>query len=719
MPENEFFNPSSFFTPLPFWFWNDALTKDEIKRQILDFNQKGVNGFIIHPRIGIPKDIEYMSERFLDLVKFAVETAAQNGMIVVLYDEAMYPSGSAHGMVVKHNSDFASKGLTTTSSPKHGDKIVCKINNTYYVQRYSGGVVRGIHFGEDDGEKDAPKSADLLNPQAMETFIKYTHEKYYSYMGEYFATTIIGMFTDEPSVLGRCAAPNMIPWTDGFMEHYKKFGGCYDDLPHLFDKDPKSAQIKQKYKKAVSALLAKTYYEPISKWCKDHCIALMGHPEKSVDIGAEKYFHVPGQDLVWCGIFPGTPSALHGDNSAMGKCSSDAARHSMKRRNSNECFGACNKNRLPWNFSADDMKWYMDWLFVRGVNMLIPHAFYYSVNDGRAYERPPDVGPNNIWWDDYKQISDYIKRNCALMTDSVNVTDIAVLCTGETMPTDMLSALYENQIEFNYLQDVSVKSENIENGRIKIASQTYNVVVLDKNVKYSPDTLRLLKKYGVRTVYGIDGILKSKKDLFLKPACKDIRISHVVKSGLDFYLVVNEGEDAYSGSLQVNAVGNATLWNAWNGTIEDACIEQSDKSGMRISLCLNRRESVIICVDTAKEPVLRPCVKYEKEKTVYLLRYDGKETLNFKQSFNCPNVAFDKAVLSADDANELFICRINGHRSVKMWKPYDIDITKYLKHGINEVEIEVVPNLVNKYSGTSFKQGILGDVKIDFFKAVK
>ena len=54
-----------------------------------------------------------------------------------------------------------------------------------------------------------------------------------------------------------------------------------------------------------------------------------------------------------------------------------------------------------------------------------------------------------------------------------------------------------------------------------------------------------------------------------------------------------------------------------------------------------------------------------------------------------------------------------------MWKPYDIDITKYLKHGINEIEIEVVPNLVNKYSGTSFKQGILGDVKIDFFKAVK
>ena len=30
-----------------------------------------------------------------------------------------------------------------------------------------------------------------------------------------------------------------------------------------------------------------------------------------------------------------------------------------------------------------DMKWYLDWLFVRGVNMIFPHAFYYSLRDRR------------------------------------------------------------------------------------------------------------------------------------------------------------------------------------------------------------------------------------------------------------------------------------------------------------------------------------------------
>ena len=32
----------------------------------------------------------------------------------------------------------------------------------------------------------------------------------------------------------------------------------------------------------------------------------------------------------------------------------------------------------------DDMKWYMDYLFVRGTNLLCPHAFFYSVRDDRG-----------------------------------------------------------------------------------------------------------------------------------------------------------------------------------------------------------------------------------------------------------------------------------------------------------------------------------------------
>src|SRR5690606_29715510 len=65
----------------------------------------------------IPEDIEYLSDRFMQLVSFAVSEAASLGMKVVLYDEGMYPSGSAHGLVVKSNPEYASKGLKMTEYP--------------------------------------------------------------------------------------------------------------------------------------------------------------------------------------------------------------------------------------------------------------------------------------------------------------------------------------------------------------------------------------------------------------------------------------------------------------------------------------------------------------------------------------------------------------------------------------------------------------------------
>lgn len=107
----QFLSPADEFSPIPFWFWNDYLTEEEIVRQINDFKAKGVNGFVIHPRIGIPKEIAYLSDRFMELVTCAVETAEKLGMQVILYDEGMYPSGSAHGKVVAHNHRYASRGL--------------------------------------------------------------------------------------------------------------------------------------------------------------------------------------------------------------------------------------------------------------------------------------------------------------------------------------------------------------------------------------------------------------------------------------------------------------------------------------------------------------------------------------------------------------------------------------------------------------------------------
>lgn len=68
-------NPSKEFTPVPFWFFNDAPDQDRIWKQLKDYQEKGVDAFVLHPRIGIPEDLPYLSEAYFDAVKFIVKTA--------------------------------------------------------------------------------------------------------------------------------------------------------------------------------------------------------------------------------------------------------------------------------------------------------------------------------------------------------------------------------------------------------------------------------------------------------------------------------------------------------------------------------------------------------------------------------------------------------------------------------------------------------------------
>lgn len=578
--KEQFLHPSDEFTLIPFWFWNDALDEKEITRQINDFCAKGINGFVIHPRMGIPEDIPYLSDKFMHYVKYTVEEAHKRSMQVVLYDEAMYPSGSAHGMVVKDNPEYATRALRMEEAPIAGEKeaeaFLTKLtkelttedtivsiqlvqkdgtgaidpdhtkllfsvsqatedavssaasladtkaadnahqsavltalsclkelaatqtasDNTketlslcVLIAGFSHGTIRGIHPGEDDGEPNAPISGDLMNPDAMDKFIHLTHDRYYEVLKEYFGNTVIAMFTDEPDVLGRNHRAGSKPWTIGFMDWWLTHGGKEEQLPLLWLEGTNASQIRRQYEKAVNKRLGYAYYGKLSVWCAAHGIALTGHPHKSDEIGFLKYFQIPGQDLVWRWVAPENHLGLEGLDTAMAKCSSDAARHAGKRRNSNECFGCCGPDGNQWAFAPDDMKWYLDWMFVRGVNLLYPHAFFYSLAGERRYgERPPDAGLNNVWWKDYGLFSDYSKRMSFLMTDSHNTTPVAILCEEDLLPWAAAKFLFQNQIEFNYLEDNLLLdgSCKLQDGLLKIEKQNYRILIVEAKDMLSP-----------------------------------------------------------------------------------------------------------------------------------------------------------------------------------------------------------------------------------------
>ncbi|HBA48312.1 MAG TPA: hypothetical protein DCZ91_11055 [Lachnospiraceae bacterium] len=533
----ELLHPDTEFTPIPFWFFNDAFEEGKVRAQLEDYVEKGVYGLVLHPRIGVPEDMPYLSDTWFRAVRYIVRTASELGMKIVLYDEGMYPSGSAHGMVAAANPAYASRGILLMKEEEAAAKlageesaqvIAAFPDGRQIVYGFTGGTIRGIHFGEDDGEPGAPKAADILNPDAVELFIRLTHDRYYEELKEYFGNTVIAFFTDEPSALGR-GAEHYRPWVPGLEKELEAAGGNVKDLALLFSNtgrrvagredivEPEDNFTVRVYQRLIKEKLREIFYARLSRWCGEHGISLMGHPAESNDIEEELYFHIPGQDLIMRRVAPET-GGLREFDSVQAKLSADIARHLGRRRNANECFGVCCRGGIPWYMTAGDMKWYIDWLGLRGVNLYVPHAFYYSLEGARKGERPPDVGPGNIWWKHYRRFSDYMKRLSFLMTDSVNGAEIAVLCDNNRVPYEEIACLYENQIEFNYLPAALLEKARIEGGKVWIGGYGYAGVV---NVLGEAYEGRFREKLGdLLWTIPVNGADAVKKDTVKEFVCK-------------------------------------------------------------------------------------------------------------------------------------------------------------------------------------------------------
>lgn len=450
------------FGLMPFWFWNDELDERELLRQIDDFASRGVGGFVIHPRMGLPRSIGWMSERLLHFMKFATDEAARRGLKVILYDEGMYPSGSSSGQVVREDPTLACRclALLDDAAPlPNGANVVASLTTRSHgrlrvVDRPADSVIRGIHYLDEASiREEEPAAGDILNPRTAEIVLRLVYERFHDVLGEHFGKTILGVFTDEPDPLGRCREKGVMPGTTGIVGHVSRVLG-YDFTPHLpalwFDDEPDASRHRRDYAHAIRRRLDETWYAPLSAWCERHGVALCGHPRDGDESAVQRYFHIPGQDIVWRFIEPDEPSALEGPQSTQGKVTSSAMLHLGRRRNSNEFAGA-----YGHELTFDEFRFLGHWLLVRGVNLLIPHAFYYSVRGPRRDERPPDVGPNSPWWDRFKPFADRCKQACWINTDSLPACEIAIACDPDHAPWRAARTLFEHQIDFNYL-DVSM-----------------------------------------------------------------------------------------------------------------------------------------------------------------------------------------------------------------------------------------------------------------------
>ena len=781
---------------IPFWFWNDDITEEGLLEQLEEFYERGFGGFIPHARTGLTHRVGYLSEEFFKLVKTCVKRASELGMKVVLYDEGGYPSGSAVGQVVAENPDYANKCLIPVKREIEGpasgywrpnssralcNKLIAVVqgrlldDNTldpdsltelpilehdivhYDVpegrwlllsawQVFSGATIRGVHAEQEDAHATAPAAGDILSPEAVAAFIRITHDAYYENLKEYFGTTVLAMFTDEPGVMGRGTRYGRMaqPFTTGFMEDIKAVWGedAAKWLPVMwYDCGPKTEELRAAYDRAVYDRLERVFYKAQSEWCVAHGIALTGHPAESNELGSLRLFQWPGQDMVWNYVEPNNGSGLEGIHSIAPKGASSAAALASCERNTSEVLGA-----YGWKLTLDEAKWLFDWHIIRGNNLFYPHAFFYTIRDRRAWESEPALGRNNVWWPYWEPIADHVRRLCWLTSGGKMITDVAILGDSNHLGWEAAKALYQSQIDFCYVDETALKATTLANGRALIGDMAFRVIIVDG----APMTPALRARLDELSAAGLLVIENWQEETLAKAIvafagadlaaenAPDLRMEHYRKDSLEYYILFNEGEAAIDTHLCLRATGKVELWLPYENTTAP-CPAEITTRGLELDLHIERRQIAVLAVDPAGVP------SADAPRPVTAGDVLSELTLAWKASccgkaveLPCPgdwaqvagwelftgSVSFEAILNLASDlvgqplyldlgqVGDIAEVSLDGKKvGACSWTPYVFKLGS-IKAGEHQLCIKVTNSMANEYEGVQLPSGILGPVSL-------
>ena len=541
----------------PFWFWNGEMEESEIRRQIREMHEKGLKGFLIHPRQGM--EIPYLSEVFFERVRTAVETAREYGMEVWLYDEFPYPSGVSGGKVLLDHPEYTCKRLDQTCTTASGGEIVrmrMPWGNVISAKAYpvKAGKCQwelaidledkiGVGYGQDvfqmsgltqynkkrffrgDLEQHlywrAPAGewkiyvytevalahfkyfesfVDPLNPAAVRYFLETTHEVYKRYVGDEFGKTIKGFFTDEVT-----AFPPGRPWSvllPGLV--MEKTGlDLIRYLPALTeDMGEITAQVRYAYHNVVTEQFIESWDKQVYRWCEENGLLYIG--EKPILRSEElKYVHVPGTDAGHQ-KFGARPVLAHDRYRSNSKIVASAAHFYNKPAALCEAF-----HSIGWGMTMQDAKWIFDWLAVQGVDWFITHGAYYTTDGLKKHDAPPSFFEQMPWWQEAAELTAYVDKLQGFLQENERSVRVLLVdpvtstwtCTGEQgkrLREDF--AAFQNALLYAGVDYYVIDPRLFAQGKVepevyRIGKDAYGMIVLPYMTNLEEDAVRKLEEY--------------------------------------------------------------------------------------------------------------------------------------------------------------------------------------------------------------------------------
>jgi len=512
----------------PFWFWNDALTADEIRWQVQQMAAQGVKGFFIHPRQGLQQP--YLSASFFEMVDVALSAAKDCSLVVHLYDEYPYPSGIAGGQVVLGRPQYHATQLVQESHWIEGGHVRLALPRgqvlscvAYPIQDGAIDWEKGLDLNEHvgtvlirDSYRDTGLTAynrkryfaseptpvldvvlsprpyklfvsvqtevhyfkywhhlvDVLNPEAITRFIELTHERYRERYGAEFGRQIASIYVDE-------TAPG---WSDRIPDAFRAEYG-YDlrqAMPALQEPDhPQHVRVAYDLHRLKYRLFCQSFEEPVSAWCRENGLAYSGE-KPSLRMAQLRYMDIPGCE-------PGHTKVgarldlLQGRLRGNAKATASAAYFYGKAGALCECY-----HSTGWSATLQDAKFIADGLLLMGIKYLVPHGFFYSTHALKKHDAPPTFFFQMPFWPLFGHLSRHIDRIGQLFEGTHIDAEILVVEPASGIPAhadldayeSLLWLLMESHLDFHIVDTDILEAGRIEASHVHVADILARVVIV-------------------------------------------------------------------------------------------------------------------------------------------------------------------------------------------------------------------------------------------------
>ncbi len=556
-----FKNPPADCWPHTRWWWpGNPVSKKEITSELEQMRSHGIRGVeqISMGEVYQKGNIPYLSDEFMEVLKHTVSEAKRLGMEVSLNFGG--PGWIIGGEWVKEEDK--SKDLVPTFRDLSGNQtyqgvlpdflIKTKRSWEFYTPKLDGNesllaVIAGkidkdgkideqslinltstvtdktISWKVPEGEwrlmafwlkkNGISNAVDHFSKTAMMSYCDFLGNKFYSAFGDEFGKTVDSFFADSFELASLSSGIN---WSTGLLEEFKVQKG-YDLAPYLPAIWWNVGEISPKIRYDVNEFLHKTglnvFFKTFLGWCEDHHIQgrIQAYGFNTDNIEGSGMAHIPEMEIT-----AGEKDAADWFDTRIGPKQYVASGAHIYGRKvvSAEVYTFIHWER--YRETLEELKIASDGYLLAGATKFYNHGFNFSpekiVTPTRSLPFAAYIQPQNVWWNYYPKLAEYIARSAYLLRQGNFSADIALYSplanqwainvmnmrkwTREFNWGELGGLLISNGYNYDLINDDALQNLATADGdEINIRAMHYKVLILP-NVETIPlKTLEFIEKY--------------------------------------------------------------------------------------------------------------------------------------------------------------------------------------------------------------------------------